>query len=397
MPTYNHGHAIRAVLDGLAPLGLTVIVVDDGSQDDTASTIKAWQRDDPSTRLLVTHDVNQGKAAALLTGFARARDLGFSHALTIDSDGQHTPADLQSVLGVSIANPKALVVGARPRHIVGVPFASRVGRWFSNRCVWIASGVRITDSQSGLRSYPLHSVGSLDVRSGRYGFETEILTHAGWAGIPVLETPIASIYDVAGGRVTHFKKGADSWAAVSMHSRLIAKGLLPGESNIREAPQVGRIPRRLWWWISPARLWAMVRGDEHAKKQLAASAGVGLFMAAAPFYGIKTALCLWISAKFRLHPAVVIAGSALSTPPVGLVFIFAGLVVGHLALHGSLPTHDQLPEWSHMDWHHVWEWFWEWMLGGVIVGIVIGLVAYVVVKVALRFVKDAGGPAPAPD
>jgi hypothetical protein len=91
-----------------------------------------------------------------------------------------------------------MVVGARPRRLPGCRWNSCDGRSISNCFVWLASGVRVDDSQSGLRSYPLAATEALGVRAGRFGFETEALTRAGWAGLRVVETPVSCVYEVEG-------------------------------------------------------------------------------------------------------------------------------------------------------------------------------------------------------
>lgn len=396
VPTFNNARSLPGVLGGLGTIGLPVIVVNDGSTDDTAATVDAWREGDSASRHSVTHHENRGKAAALLTGFAMAREMGFTHALTIDSDGQHEPTDLRRLIGVGVGNSGALIVGARPQRIADCPWRSLVGRRLSNWFVWVASGVHVTDSQSGMRLYPLGLIGGLGVRAGRYAFETEILTRAGWAGLGVIETPITGIYGVAGGRTTHFRVGRDSWEAVGMHTRLIARSLLPGDpvprvdvgscgaATAQVNHSIGTILHRAWWWLGPRRLAAMATGNAMERGRLAASVGTGLFMATVPVYGIKTVACLWLSAKFRLHPAVVIAVSSLSTPPLGFVFAFLSLLVGHVILRGDLPTPDVLPTWSAFTLADARALLWEWVVGSVIVGVVLGVLGYTLAALALR-------------
>lgn len=405
-PTYNHGPALPGFLEGLKTLALPIIVVNDGSTDGTSHTLEAWQTSGSSARVAVTHEVNQGKAAALRTGFAKARTLGFTHALTIDSDGQHAPADLRSLIERAIRHPRAIIVGARPSRIAGCPWKCLIGRRLSNHFVWVASGVRVLDSQSGLRCYPLDLIDGLGARAGRYAFETEILTRAGWAGVAVIEVPIAGIYEVSGGRVTHFRVGRDTRQAIRMHARLIARSLLPGDPVPRIAamavpasiddsapqgnpvdpvdPMIGTILHRASWWFGPRRLRLMATGDLQDRKRLAASVATGLFMATVPAYGIKTVVCLWLASRFRLHPGVVIAVSSLSTPPLGFVFVFLSIVVGHVLLHGDAPTFDSLPSWSNFNLAAFRVLLWEWIVGSIIVGAVLALLSYGLVRLLLR-------------
>lgn len=244
-PTFNNAGTVGGVLRAASALGVPVIAVNDGSTDRTDEALAAWETEINSdgraaARAVRRHTFNRGKAAALGTGFETARAMGFTHAATIDTDGQHDPADLVGLMRAANAAPAALVLGARP--VVGgeYPWRSRFGRSFSNWTVRVESGVRVLDSQSGMRVYPLDRVREISCAFGRYGFETEVLTRAVWAGIPLIEVPIRCIYTVPGGRVTHFRAVRDSASAVGMHARLIAESLLRrcrGASTLAPAPR----------------------------------------------------------------------------------------------------------------------------------------------------------------
>lgn len=387
-PTYNNVGTLVGVLEGLRALGLAILVVNDGSTDGSRGALEAWRAAEPASRFVITHEINRGKAAALLTGFAWARESGFTHALTIDSDAQHAPEDLRVLMARAVEEPGALVVGARPGGVAGCPWASRIGRFVSNHLVWVSSGLGVADSQSGMRCYPLGVVGGLGARASRYAFETEIIVRAAWAGVRIVEVPISGMYQVPGGRVTHFRKGRDSWGSLCLHARLISRSMLPGDPVPRvdttrpRDPAIGTILHRAGWWLGPRRLMLMVRGDVRARERFAASVATGFFMATVPLYGIKTATCLWLSARFRLHPAVVIAISSLSTPPLGFVFLFPSVVVGYLLLHGDSPT--ALPGWSTVTLADIRALLAEWIVGSLVVGAVLAMLSYVLARLMLR-------------
>lgn len=378
-PTFNHGVALPGVLESLEKLGLPIIVVNDGATDSTPEVLRNWlgARVNEGAREVVTHELNQGKAAALLSGFSAARRRGFLHALTFDTDGQHDATDVPALLRLSSQNPAALIVGSRSRVNAKGPLASNVGRAISNRLVWLESGVRVSDSQSGMRVYPLELTARVDATASRYGFETEVLTRAGWLGVAVIETPIRCIYDVPGGRTSHFRIVGDSLRAMGMHASLVARSLLPGPVRLdvdESAYPTGSIPRRLALWFSPRRLWRMARGDAASRKQLAASFGVGMLMATLPLYGIKTAACLWLSKQFRLHPLVVISTSSLSTPPIGFVFVLLSAGVGHLLLRGKL---------SGFSIETMNTMLLDWAVGSVFAGTALGFITYWLALAAL--------------
>jgi glycosyltransferase involved in cell wall biosynthesis len=223
-PTFNHSSWLLRIVHQLSELGLPVIVVNDGSTDGTEGILREWSEGE-RLRQVVTHRRNLGKAAALLSGFERARLGGFTHGITIDTDGQHDVADVPGLLEVARENPEALVVGSRPVDSRGYPLLSRLGRRISNFLIWVEAGVRVSDSQCGLRVYPLRAIARVPAKAGRFGFETEVVTRLAWAGCEILESPVRCIYEVPGGRLSHFRPVWDSLAAVGMHGRLMVKSL----------------------------------------------------------------------------------------------------------------------------------------------------------------------------
>ncbi len=218
IPVYNHGAMIGDVIRDCRPLGTTIFVIDDGSTDNTGAVL-ARTRD----IVLLRHPENRGKGAALLTGFAAARQQGFDTAITLDGDGQHLPRDCSRLLAAAAQAPPCLVVGRRQRMEAraGVPWTSRFGRDFSNFWVRVSGGPRLGDSQSGFRLYPLPQVLELGVRSRRYQFEVEVLVRARQHRLPVLEVPVRVIYQPRGERVSHFRPWVDFFRNSWTFTRLI--------------------------------------------------------------------------------------------------------------------------------------------------------------------------------
>jgi glycosyltransferase involved in cell wall biosynthesis len=218
IPVYNHHQRVVEVIERSRMLGLEVIVIDDGSTDVT-SALLATVKD----IVLLRHPVNQGKGAALLTGFTAAAMRGCEYALTIDGDGQHSPEDGGALLAAAEQErQRVLVVGAR-QGMAGehVPWTSCFGRGFSNFWVWAGGGPWIGDSQSGFRLYPLPEVFSLGVQAHRYQFEVEILVRAAREKIPIIEVPVSVVYHARGVRVSHFRPWRDFWRNSATFSRLL--------------------------------------------------------------------------------------------------------------------------------------------------------------------------------
>jgi glycosyltransferase involved in cell wall biosynthesis len=191
-------------------------VVDDGSTDTTPAVLANQEG-----ITVLRHPVNQGKGAALLTGFAAAAPT-CDWTLAIDADGQHNPADGLALLAIAGQGKRVLVVGNR-RGMAGdnVPWTSRFGRGFSNFWVWASGGPWIADSQSGFRLYPLPETLDLGVQARRYQFEVEVLVRARQSGIAIVEVPVSVVYQPKGIRVSHFRPWRDFLRNSATFCRLI--------------------------------------------------------------------------------------------------------------------------------------------------------------------------------
>jgi glycosyltransferase involved in cell wall biosynthesis len=218
IPVYNHHHQIGEVIRRTIKLGLPIIVVDDGSTDSTGRIL-----DTIDGISILRHSSNQGKGAALLSGFAAAKEKNCNWAITFDGDGQHNPQDAGNLLRAVDGGERCIVIGKRQGMEDGknVPWTSRFGRKFSNFWVWAAGGPLVEDSQSGFRLYPIPEVLQLGVEARRYQFEVEILVKARQQGIETKEAPVQVVYLAKGQRVSHFRPWLDFWRNSSTFCRLI--------------------------------------------------------------------------------------------------------------------------------------------------------------------------------
>lgn len=217
IPVYNHGQTLPAVTANALALGFPVIVVDDGSTDNGHLGIQQT-----AGVRLIRHETNQGKGAALLTGFQTAYAGGAQWAITLDADGQHDPRDAAELIAALTPPSRPIVVGCRREMFnAGAPWTSRFGRGFSNFWVRMSGGPPTLDTQSGFRIYPLPEVLGLDVRARRYQYELEVLVKAARQGIAVIERPIRVTYPPKGQRVSHFRPFVDFCRNSTMFTRLI--------------------------------------------------------------------------------------------------------------------------------------------------------------------------------
>jgi glycosyltransferase involved in cell wall biosynthesis len=199
IPAYQAKSTLGAVLADLRahdPEG-NLLVVDDGSSDGTGDVARAAGVD------VVTHDQNSGKGVALRTGFAWLAERGFETAVTVDADGQHRAEDAV-MLARHSASPKALLLGIRDLVRDGAPRASQFSNRFSNWWVSRFAGQELSDTQCGLRRYPLQATLQLGSDARGYGFECEMLVRAARRGIPIIEVPVQVIYPPKEQRISHF-------------------------------------------------------------------------------------------------------------------------------------------------------------------------------------------------
>jgi glycosyltransferase involved in cell wall biosynthesis len=215
VPAYNAAVSIGAVVAGTRPVLSPVLVVDDGSADATAATAAAAGAE------VLRHAVNQGKGAALVTGFTHLAAQGIDRALTLDADGQHLPDQIPFLLAAADAAPDAIVVGVRRKEGFQIKRMARLGNWVADRTMrWIA-GQSLPDTQSGFRVYPVAATLALGTRGTRYDFETEVLLRAARAGMPVLGVAVEVYYPPIAERVSHYRPWADTWRIIRSVLRVV--------------------------------------------------------------------------------------------------------------------------------------------------------------------------------
>jgi len=182
VPIYNHKDQIGATVAALMVHGLTVLVVDDGSDTPTQQVLAALAAHcGPSLHVLrLPH--NRGKGGAVMAGLRAAYAAGFSHALQIDADGQHDTNDIPTFLETGRAHPSAAILG-RPVYDESVPKGRLYGRYLTHVWVWIETlSLEIRDAMCGFRLYPLQAVCGLIEQQANPGAATldrhEFLHHS---------------------------------------------------------------------------------------------------------------------------------------------------------------------------------------------------------------------------
>ncbi|MBO8175035.1 MAG: glycosyltransferase family 2 protein [Thermococcus sp.] len=191
IPAYNEELTIGSVV-ALAKKYGDVLVVDDGSKDKTSKIAQEVGA------IVVKHEVNRGKGQALKTGFNYALHNDYDVVVCIDADGQHNPEEIPLLLKPILNDEADLVIGSR--YLNGahknIPLYRRVGLWILNKTTVLASGVKITDSQSGFRALNRRALESLELSANGYPVESEMIHQLSEKGLRITEVPINVRYDV---------------------------------------------------------------------------------------------------------------------------------------------------------------------------------------------------------
>ncbi len=225
VPTYDNPRTIGTVVDAIRQVLPDVVVIDDGSAEPGRSAVEALAA---SGRAHVhRRERNGGKGAAVRTGFHVARELGYTHALQVDADGQHDVADIPRFLAAAATQPDALVLGV-PTFDASAPAARRRGRLISRFWTDLETGGRvIEDPLCGFRVYPLDAALRARATSSRMDFDPEIAVRMIWAGCPVVNLPTRVRYlRPEDGGVSHFRMFRDNALISLCHARLFTLAVL---------------------------------------------------------------------------------------------------------------------------------------------------------------------------
>jgi glycosyltransferase involved in cell wall biosynthesis len=229
IPSYNTGGRVLETVWEARRVWQPVWVVVDGSTDGTLQALQALAREDLHIRVLALPR-NQGKGAAILHGLREAEAAGYTHALTMDADGQHPVGKVHEFMAASGANPDALILGL-PVFDSNAPRVRVHGRKLSNWCTGFETlGAGIGDSLYGFRVYPIGPLRDIMERHAwmrRYDFDAEAAVRLCWSGVrPInLAAPVRYFRREEGG-VSHFKYLRDNILLTWMHVRLIIESLV---------------------------------------------------------------------------------------------------------------------------------------------------------------------------
>lgn len=320
IPTYNNHKTLQRVVDGVLEEmpAEQVIIVNDGSTDTTAAILQNY-----SNVHQVHHPKNKGKGMALRNGFKKAHELGFTHVITIDSDGQHYPSDIPVLLEASQKEPETLFIGARNMEQEGVPAKSSFGNKFSNFWFWFETGIKLTDTQSGFRLYPIYLMPKKWI-TNKFEFEIECIVRAAWRDIPVKNITIQIKYD-KDERVSHFRPFKDFTRISILNTVLVTITLLY------------IVPRSFFRKFQKKKFKDFLREDilgaNDSPKVKSLSLALGVFIGIIPIWGFQTAAAIFLAITFRLNKALTFAASNVSIPPMIPIIVLLSLKTGSIVLN----------------------------------------------------------------
>ena len=236
IPSYNTGPTVYETVRAARAHWNPVWVVTDGSTDGTPAGLLAMSANDPVLKVIAL-PANAGKGAAVLHGLNAARAAGCTHALTMDSDGQHPAELIPAFMQASITRPETMVLG-RPVFDASAPLLRVRGRRVSNAWTNLETlGAGVADSLYGFRVYPINDLIAVMRRQPwmrRFDFDTEAVVRLAWRGVKPLNVaaPVKYLTAEEGG-VSHFRYGRDNVLLTWMHLRLMLEFAL-------------RLPMLLW-------------------------------------------------------------------------------------------------------------------------------------------------------
>jgi glycosyltransferase involved in cell wall biosynthesis len=370
IPTYNNEKTLETILQDVLQITDDVIVVNDGSTDNTLSVIQRF-----SSILSISYAQNRGKGYALMKGFEKAIQEGYSYAITMDSDGQHLASDLPNFLKKAEDNPDALIVGTRSLPTDKMRHGSNFANRFSNFWFYLISGVRLPDTQSGYRLYPLNLLKGMHFYTHRYEFELEVLVRAAWKGIHITDIPITVYYPPPEDRISHFRPVKDFIRISLLNTVFVFIALFYVK------------PFSFLKYLKKEKIVVFLKkhilhsGDSIPK--IAFSVMLGIFMGIAPIWGYQLITAIALAYLFRLNKFVVILAANISIPPMIPPILYLSYLTGGWILNMD----QQLTFSSNISFDFIRDNFFQYVVGSLVFGCFLSLCSGLATFFLLKFFR----------
>ena len=316
IPTYNNAATLAKVIEDVALYSNHIIVVNDGSTDNTVEIVKHF----PAVQF-INYTKNVGKGWALRNAFRYAIEKGYKYAISIDSDGQHFAKDLPAFINKLVEEPNAVIIGARNMEQASVPGGSSFGNKVSNFWFKVETGITSFDTQSGFRLYPLEPMKKMRFITRKYEFEIEVLVRLAWKGVKVVSVPVTVYYAPKGERISHFRPYKDFFRISVLNTILVLITFL----YIK--------PRDFLRTLFSKKKMKKVLDEHlfnphHSPQLKAMSVAFGIFMGIVPIWGFQLAAAIFLAILCKLNKPLVIVAANISIPPMIPVIIFLSYKVG---------------------------------------------------------------------
>ena len=376
VPTFNNAATLPALLQDILQYTPHILVVNDGSTDETIQVLSGFDHIQ-----VVSYERNRGKGYALRKGFEAAVARGYAYAITIDSDGQHYAADLPVFLDALRQNPGSLLIGARNMNQSAVPSKSSFGNRFSNFWFLVETGIRLPDTQSGYRLYPVERLASMQFFTRKYEFEIEVIVRAAWKKIPVLAVPVRVYYPPPGERISHFRPFRDFTRISLLNTVLVilAWGYFRPRNFLLSLFRKNGFREH---FIDP------LFDPQQSPARKACSAGFGIFMGIIPIWGFQLVVAIFLAVLLKLNKALVIIFANISIPPMIPLIIYGSYRAGAFWTH-----HPGIPLslTKNLSLHAIQINFRQYLVGSISLALVAGILTGGVIFVLLSLTKRKTG------
>ena len=319
IPSYNNATKIEAVINDVLLQTNNVIVINDGATDNTAQLLAHYKN-----IKVISYPQNKGKGYAVKKGFKKAIELGYEYAITIDSDGQHCAEDISKFINACFINQNAIIIGNRSIIKGKISRKSSFANNLSNFWFLVITGIKLDDTQSGFRLYPIKKMQHILTLTRRYEFEIEIMVKASWQNIPIESIPISVIYPPENERISHFRPVVDFIRIGLLNSWLVFLSL----TFFRPFSFIKKLNKK---YIVDFFNQNLVKTKDNNFK-IVGSIMFGVFMGIIPLWGYQLITAIALAYVFRLNKLIVGVAANISITPMIPVIIYLSYLTGGIVL-----------------------------------------------------------------
>lgn len=382
MATYNNAATIGQVISDILSFNVPLIVVNDGSTDNTREIIETFG----DKIILHSYKTNVGKGWALRQGFEKARKMGFKNAITIDSDGQHLAADIPTFIEeLSKQTDPCLILGNRNMSQQGIPSKSSFGNRFSNFWYWVETGDKQPDTQTGYRLYPIEEYKDMHFYTSKFEFEIEVLIRSSWRNIKIKAVDVDVKYFQGNERVSHFRPFKDFFRISVLNSILTTIALL----YIKPRDFVMYFFKNDLKKIFMEQITAHNESDE----KLSFTLGFGVFMGIVPIWGFQMLVAFFLAQLMKLNKTLVIIAANISLPPL-IPFILigsywvGGLIVGNSNMKVIIDNFKYVVKGEYRTFfNEMGQSIYQYVIGAFILAVTLGVITFFISYLTIKLTK----------